>query len=146
MRRVRVVLKYLHLFIVLITIIVFVATSVQAIIYHTFEKVNIIVNDITYNNSTDSFLYPYVIHYESVDGLYNGEFKSLYKYQWDENSYKTNKNSCIAEVRHDINDIVDDSSIALGYMLTLILVAIYVVIAIARLATSVFTRRLIKKE
>lgn len=76
------VIKKIHLVITLALLVVLSYAIVNLILYGTFEKVNIIVTDVSYNTSKDILELPYVVQYKSLDGMYEGKFKSLYTYEF----------------------------------------------------------------
>lgn len=53
-------IKKIHLVITLALLVVLSYSVVNLILYETFEKVNIIVMDVSYNNSKDILELPYV--------------------------------------------------------------------------------------
>ena len=55
------VIKKIHLVITLALLVVLSYVIVNLILYETFEKVNIIVMDVSYNNSKDILELPYVV-------------------------------------------------------------------------------------
>lgn len=65
-------IKKIHLIITLMLLVVLSYAIVNLILYETFEKVNIIVMDVSYNNSKDILELPYVVQYKSLDGMYGG--------------------------------------------------------------------------
>ena len=68
------VIKKIHLIITLALLVVLSYAIVNLLLYEAFEKVNIIVTDVSYNTSKDILELPYVVQYKSLDGMYNGEF------------------------------------------------------------------------
>lgn len=55
------VIKKIHLVITLALLVVLSYAVVNLILYETFEKVNIIVMDVSYNTSKDILELPYVV-------------------------------------------------------------------------------------
>ena len=55
------VIKKIHLVITLMLLVVLSYAIVNLILYETFEKVNIIVMDVSYNTSKDILELPYVV-------------------------------------------------------------------------------------
>lgn len=145
MKQARVLLAQIHAALAAMFVIVIITTTIIACIYRSLDKESIIVNNITYNDSKDSFLYPYIVHYESLDGSDNGEFKSIYKYQWDKKSYTENKSNCIVEVRKDKDKVIDNSGVSLYIMLTLLLLALFIIITFARIALGSLDKKLSKE-
>lgn len=135
-------IKKIHLVITLMPLVVLLYAIVNLILYETFEKVNIIVTDVSYNTSKDIFELPYVVQYNSLDGMYNGEFKSLYTYEFG----KTSDGSKVFEVRHNINDIVDDSHITVSCRIILPLSILCFVMSVVRLVAATLYKRASKKK
>lgn len=104
------VIKKIHLIITLALLVVLPYAVVNLLLYEAFEKVNIIVTNVLYDNSKDILELPYVVQYKSLDGIYEGKFKSLYTYEF----CTASDGSKVFEVRHNINDIVDDSHITVS--------------------------------
>lgn len=123
------VIKKIHLIITLMLLVVLSYAIVNLILYETFEKVNIIVMDVSYNSSKGILELPYVVQYKSLDGMYKGEFKSLYTHEFG----KTSDGSKVFEVRHNINDIVDDSHITVSCRIILPLSILCFVMSVVRL-------------
>lgn len=142
MKHARVLLAQIHAALAAMFVIVIITTTIIACIYRSLDKESIIVNNITYNDSKDSFLYPYIVHYESLDGSHTGQFKSIYKYQWDKKSYAENKSNCIVEVRKDKYKVIDNSGVSLYIMLTLLLLALFTIITFARIALGNLDKKL----
>lgn len=136
------VIKKIHLIITLALLIVLSYAVVNLILYEAFEKVNIIVTDVSYNTSKDILELPYVIQYKSLDGMYEGKFKSLYTYEFG----KVNDGSKVFEVRHNINDIVDDSHITISCRIILLLSIICFAMSIVRLVAATLYKRASKKN
>lgn len=61
------VIKKIHLIITLVLLVVLSYAIVNLLLYEAFEKVNIIVMDVSYNNSKDILELPYVVQYKSLD-------------------------------------------------------------------------------
>lgn len=135
-------IKKIHLVITLMLLVVLSYAAVNLILYESFEKVNIIVTDVSYNTSRDIFELPYVVQYKSLDGMYEGEFKSLYDYEFG----KISDGSKVFEVRRNINDIVDDSRITLSCRIILPLAIACFVLSIIRLVATTLHRRSSKKS
>lgn len=146
MKQARVLLAQIHAALAAMFVIVIITTTIITCIYKSLDKESIIVNNITYNDSKDSFLFPYIVHYESLDGSYTGQFKSMYKYQWDKNSYAENKSNCIVEVRRDKDKVIDNSGVSLYIMLTLLLLALFIIITFARIALGNLDKKLSKER
>ena len=136
------VIKKIHLVITLALLVVLSYAVVNLILYKTFEKVNIIVMDVSYNNSKDILELPYVVQYKSLDGIYDGKFKSLYTYEF----CKASDGSKVFEVRHNINDIVDDSHITVSCRIILPLSILCFVMSIVRLIAATLYKRASKKN
>lgn len=51
-------------------LVVLLYAIVNLLLYESFEKVNIIVTDVSYNTSKDILELPYVVQYKSLDGMY----------------------------------------------------------------------------
>ena len=136
------VIKKIHLVITLALLVVLSYVIVNLILYETFEKVNIIVMDVSYNNSKDILELPYVVQYKSLDGMYEGKFKSLYTYEF----CKASDGSKVFEVRHNINDIVDDSHITVSCRIILPLSILCFVMSIVRLVAATLYKRASKKN
>ena len=136
------VIKKIHLIITLALLIVLSYAIVNLLLYEAFEKVNIIVMDVSYNTSKDILELPYVVQYKSLDGMYNGEFKSLYTYEFG----KTSDGSKVFEVRHNINDIVDDSHITVSCRIILPLSILCFVMSVVRLVATTLYKRASKKN
>ena len=136
------VIKKIHLVITLALLVVLSYAIVNLILYETFEKVNIIVMDVSYNNSNDILELPYVVQYKSLDGMYDGEFKSLYTYEFG----KTSESNRVFEVRHNINDIVDDSHITISCRIILPLSILCFVMSVVRLVAATLYKRASKKN
>lgn len=135
-------IKKIHLVITLTLLVVLSYAAVNLLLYEEFEKVNIIVTDVSYNTSKDMLELPYVIQYKSLDGMYEGKFKSLYTYEFG----KANDGSKVFEVRHNINDIVDDSRITVSCRIILSLSILCFVVSIARLVAAALYKRSSKKS
>lgn len=135
-------IKKIHLVITLALLVVLSYSVVNLILYETFEKVNIIVMDVSYNTSKDILELPYVVQYKSLDGMYNGEFKSLYTYEFG----KTSDGSKVFEVRHNINDIVDDSHRTVSCRIILPLSILCLVMSVVRLVAATLYKRASKKN
>ena len=146
MKQARVLLAQIHAALAAMFVIVIITTTIITCIYKSLDKESIIVNNITYNDSRYSFLYPYIIHYESLDGSHTGQFKSIYKYQWDKKSYTGNKSNCIVEVRKDKDKVIDNSGVSLYIMLTLLLLALFIIITFARIALGSLDKKLSKER
>lgn len=136
------VIKKIHLIITLALLVVLSYAIVNLLLYEAFEKVNIIVTDVSYNTSKDILELPYVVQYKSLDGMYNGEFKSLYTYEFG----KTSDGSKVFEVRHNINDIVDDSHITVSCRIILPLSILCFVMSVVRLVAATLYKRASKKN
>ena len=136
------VIKKIHLIITLMLLVVLSYAIVNLILYETFEKVNIIVMDVSYNTSKDILELPYIVQYKSLDGMYEGEFKSLYTYEFG----KTSDGSEVFEVRHNINDIVDDSRITISCRIILPLSILCFALSIVRLVAAALRKRLSKRS
>ena len=136
------VIKKIHLVITLMLLVALSYAIVNLILYETFEKVNIIVMDVSYNNSKDILELPYVVQYKSLDGMYDGKFKSLYTYEF----CKASDGSKVFEVRHNISDIVDDSHITISCRIILLLSIICFAMSIVRLAAATLYKRASKKN
>lgn len=135
-------IKKIHLIITLMLLVVLSYAIVNLILYETFEKVNIIVMDVSYNNSKDILELPYVVQYKSLDGMYEGKFKSLYTYEF----CKASDGSQVFEVRHNINDIVDDSHITISCRIILLLSIICFAMSIVRLVAATLYKGVSKKN
>ena len=135
-------IKKIHLIITLMLLVVLLYTIVNLILYETFEKVNIIVMDVSYNNSKDILELTYVVQYKSLDGMYEGKFKSLYTYEF----CKASDGSKVFEVRHNINDIVDDSHITVSCRIILQLSILCFVMSVVRLVATTLYKRASKKN
>lgn len=135
-------IKKIHLIITLALLVVLSYAIVNLLLYEAFEKVNIIVMDVSYNTSKDILELPYVVQYKSLDGMYNGEFKSLYTYEFG----KTSDGSKVFEVRHNINDIVDDSYITVSCRIILPLSILCFVMSVVRLVATTLYKRASKKN
>ena len=136
------VIKKIHLIITLILLVVLSYAIVNLILYETFEKVNIIVMDVSYNTSKDILELPYVAQYKSLDGMYKGKFKSLYTYEFG----KANDGSKVFEVRHNINDIVDDSHITVSCRIILPLSILCFVMSVLGLVAATLYKRASRKN
>ena len=99
------------------------------------------MTDVSYNTSKDILELPYVVQYKSLDGMYNGEFKSLYTYEFG----KTSDGSKVFEVRRNINDIVDDSHITVSCRIILPLSILCFVMSIVRLVAATLYKRAVRK-
>lgn len=135
-------IKKIHLAITLMLLVVLSYAIVNLILYETFEKVNIIVMDVSYNTSKDILELPYVIQYKSLDDMYEGKFKSLYTYEFG----KTSDGSKVFEVRHNINDIVDDSHITVSCRIILPLSILCFVMSVVRLVAATLYKRASRKN
>ena len=135
-------IKKIHLAITLMLLVVLSYAIVNLILYETFEKVNIIVMDVSYNTSKDILELPYVIQYKSLDDVYEGKFKSLYTYEFG----KTSDGSKVFEVRHNINDIVDDSHITVSCRIILPLSILCFVMSVVILVAATLYKRAIRKN
>lgn len=136
------VIKKIHLIITLALLVVLSYAIVNLLLYEAFEKVNIIVMDVSYNTSKDILELPYVVQYKSLDGMYEGKFKSLYTYEFG----KVNDGSKVFEVRHNINDIVDDSHITVSCRIILPLSILCFVMSTVRLVAATLYKRASKKN
>lgn len=134
-------IKKIHLIITLTLLVVLVYTILDLILYEAFEKVNIIVTDVSCNTSKDILELPYIVQYKSLDGMYEGEFKSLYTYEFG----KTSDGSKVFEVRHNINDIVDDSRITISCRIILPLSILCFALSVVRLVAAALRKRLSKR-
>lgn len=135
-------IKKIHLVITLALLVVLSYAVVNLILYETFEKLNIIVMDVSYNTSKDILELPYVVQYKSLDCMYEGKFKSLYTYEFG----KVNDGSKVFEVRHNINDIVDDSHITVSCRIILPLSILCFVMSVIRLVAATLYKRASKKN
>ena len=142
MKRTRILLAQIQAALAAMFIVVAAATTIIIRVYKSLDKERIIVNNITYNDSRYSFLYPYIIHYESLDGSHTGQFNSIYEYQWDKKSYTENKSNCIVEVRKDKDRVMDTSGILWYVMLTLLLLALFIIITFVRIALGSLDKKL----
>lgn len=136
------VIKKIHLVITLTLLVISSYAMCNLILYEAFEKVNIIVTDVSYNTSKGMLELPYVVQYKSLDGMYEGEFKSLYTYEFG----KISDGSKVFEVRHNINDIVDDSHITLSCRIILSLSVLFFIMSLVRLVATTLYKRASKKN
>lgn len=111
-------------FILFVSIIIAYTCSVVSILYvmeyRFMQDVRVKITGIELNKEGNTFLYPYIIKYETLDHEQVGTFKSVYKYQWDEKS----KKSSIADLKLDSrNNVIDGTNSSLISMLSLIVTA-----------------------
>lgn len=114
--------------ILLISIVIAYASSLVSVLYameyRFLQDIKVEITGIELNKEGNTFLYPYVIKYETLDHEQVGTFKSIYKYQWDEKSTK----SSIADLKlDDKNNVVDGTSESLISMLSLVITVILIV-------------------
>ena len=100
------------------------------------------MTDVSYNTSKDILELPYVTQYKSLDSMYEGKFKSSYTYEF----CKTSDGSKVFEVRHNINDIVDDSHITVSCRIILPLSILCFVMSVVRLVATTLYKRASKKN
>ena len=115
--------------ILLISIVIAYASSLWSVLYtmeyRFMQDIKVEITGIELNKEGNTFLYPYVIKYETLDHEQVGTFKSVYKYQWDEK----NTRSSIVDLKLDAkNNVVDGTNESLVSMLSFIITVVLIVL------------------